>query len=140
MRLNSPDSPSIVVSASGMATGGRVVHHLKHFLPDKRNSVVLVGYQALGTRGRDLAQGATKVKMHGLYVPVRAEVAQVEGLSVHADADDILTWLSSCPEPPRTVYVVHGEPEAAEALSERIAADLGWVAVVPRMGEVVRLD
>ena len=138
--LNSPRSPCIILSASGMATGGRVVHHLKHLLPDARNSVVLVGYQAVGTRGRDLAEGASSLKMHGRYVPVRAEVTQVEGFSVHADADELLAWASSMPEPPTTTYVVHGEPKSSEALAHRIRSDLGWNAVVPRDGETVRID
>ncbi len=138
--LNSPRSPCIILSASGMATGGRVVHHLKHLLPDARNSVVLVGYQAVGTRGRDLAEGASSLKMHGRYVPVRAEVTQVEGFSVHADADELLAWASSMPEPPATTYVVHGEEAASEALARRIRSDLGWNAVVPRDGETVRID
>jgi len=138
--LNSPRSPCIILSASGMATGGRVVHHLKHLLPDARNSVLLVGYQAVGTRGRDLAEGASSLKMHGRYVPVRAEVTQVEGFSVHADADELLAWASSMPEPPATTYVVHGEEAASEALARRIRSDLGWNAVVPRDGETVRID
>lgn len=138
--LNSPRSPCIILSASGMATGGRVVHHLKHLLPNERNSVLLVGYQAVGTRGRDLAEGASSLKMHGRYVPVRAEVAQVDGYSVHADADELLAWASSMPRPPATTYVVHGEQRASEALARRIRGDLGWNAVVPRDGETVRID
>ncbi|MFC5177303.1 MBL fold metallo-hydrolase RNA specificity domain-containing protein [Nocardioides taihuensis] len=138
--LNSPTYPCIVVSASGMATGGRVVHHLAHQLPDPRNSVVLTGYQAEGTRGRQLLEGARQVKMHGRYVPVHAEVVQLADLSVHADADGILAWLARAPEPPRTVYVVHGEARAAHALAARVHEELGWVAVVPQQGERVRLD
>lgn len=140
MRLNRPDQPCIIVSASGMATGGRVVHHLAHQLPDSRNSVVLTGYQAVGTRGRQLLDGAREVKMHGRYVPVRAEVVDVPTFSVHADADEILAWLGRAPEPPEVVYVVHGEPSASEALARRVREDLGWRAVVPRLDERVRLD
>jgi metallo-beta-lactamase family protein len=136
-RLNRPKHPCIIISASGMATGGRVVHHLRHQLPDPRNTVVLTGYQAEGTRGRDLAQGATQVKMHGRYVPVRAEVVQVETLSVHADADEVLAWLSRMPDPPQAAYVVHGERRASAALAQRIGRELGWCAVVPRLGERV---
>ncbi len=138
--LNEPRSPCIIISASGMATGGRVVHHLKYLLPQERNSVVLVGYQAVGTRGRDLAEGATSLKMHGRYVPVRAEVVQVDGYSVHADADELLGWASAMPEPPTTTYVVHGELDASQTLARRIRAELGWNAVVPRDGETVRID
>jgi metallo-beta-lactamase family protein len=123
-----------------MATGGRVVHHLAHQLPDPRNCVVLTGYQAVGTRGRQLLEGATHLKMHGRYVPVRAEVVEVQNFSVHADAGEILQWLGGCPTRPSVVYVVHGEPESASALAGRISEELGWDAVVPRYGERVRLD
>ena len=139
MALNRPGKPCIIVSASGMATGGRVVHHLRHLLPDRENSVVLVGFQAAGTRGRDLVEGATEVKMHGRYVPVHAEIVQIDGFSVHADADEILGWLASAPSPPKVVYVVHGEPESSAALAARVRSELGWLAVVPHDGERVRL-
>jgi metallo-beta-lactamase family protein len=134
-RLNAPEWPCVIVSASGMATGGRVLHHLAELLPDPRNAVVLVGYQAVGTRGRLLAEGARTLKIHGRYVPVRADVATVQGYSVHADADDLVEWLAGAATPPHVVYVVHGEPAASEALAARVTADLGWPAVVPRMGE-----
>lgn len=139
IRLNRPGEPCIIVSASGMATGGRVVHHLAHQLPDPRNCVVLTGYQAAGTRGRQLLDGARQVKMHGRYVPVRAEIVDVPTFSVHADADELLAWLSSAGAP-EVVYVVHGEPSASAALAARIGDELGWCAVVPRLGEHVRLD
>ena len=139
-RLNRPGHPCIVVSASGMAAGGRVVHHLVHQLPDPRNCVVLTGYQAAGTRGRQLLEGARVLKMHGRYVPVKAEVVQVPNFSVHADADEVIAWLRRVPGEPRTVYVVHGEPAASSALAARVADELGWCAVVPRYGERVRLD
>lgn len=139
-RLNQPSRPCIIVSASGMATGGRVVHHLAHQLPDRRNTVVLTGYQAEGTRGRQLADGARHVKMHGRYVPVRAEVVVIQDFSVHADAGELVAWLSGMPQEPRAVYVVHGERPASEALARRIEDELGWCAVVPRLGERVRLD
>ncbi len=138
--LNHPEKPSIVVSASGMATGGRVLHHLAAQLPEARNSVVLTGYQAVGTRGRTLLEGATTVKIHGRYVPVRAEIVDDPEFSVHADAGELVSWLAELPEPPRTVYVVHGEPDPAQALAGRIHDELGWTAVLPRYGERVRLD
>ena len=138
--LNSPQEPCVIVSASGMATGGRVVHHLRHLLPERRNTVVLTGYQAVGTRGRDLAEGARQLKMFGRYVPVRAEVVMDDGFSVHADAGELMAWLSRLPEPPETVYVVHGEPPASAALAQRIRDELDWTAVVPRFGERVRVD
>lgn len=137
--LNDPGQPCIMLSASGMATGGRVLHHLKAMLPDPRHTVVLVGYQAVGTRGRDLVNGATVLKVHGEYVPVRAEVVDVQGWSVHADAAEILAWLASAAKPPEIVYVVHGEPAASAALAARIGRELGWLAVVPRDGERVRI-
>jgi metallo-beta-lactamase family protein len=140
MALNDLGVPCVIVSASGMATGGRVVHHLRRVLPDSRNAVVLVGYQAVGTRGRDLVEGVSQLKMHGRYVPVRAEVAQVEGFSVHADADEIVAWLSGVPEPPKVAYVVHGEPRAAQAMATRIRDELGWLVVVARDGERVLLS
>jgi metallo-beta-lactamase family protein len=138
-RLNRPSVPCIVISASGMATGGRVVHHLAEQLPDRRNTVVLTGYQAVGTRGRQLQEGARQVKIHGRYVPVRAEIVDVQDFSVHADADETLRWLARAPAPPENVYVVHGEPSAAAALADRIDRELGWCAVVPRYRERVRI-
>jgi len=139
-QLNRPKFPCILVSASGMATGGRVVHHLAHQLPDPSNCIVLTGYQAVGTRGRALLEGARHIKMHGRYVPVRAEVVQIPDFSVHADADELTAWVGSAPRLPRTVYVVHGEPHASAALARRLEDDLGVCAVVPRLGERVRLD
>jgi metallo-beta-lactamase family protein len=139
-RLNQPGFPCVLVSASGMATGGRVVHHLKQLLPDRRNSVVLAGYQAVGTRGRDLVDGARQVKIHGKYVPVHAEIVNLLQFSVHADATEIVDWLAELPAPPETCYVVHGEPAASNNLRDRIAAQLGWLCVVPQYLERVRLD
>jgi metallo-beta-lactamase family protein len=120
-----------------MASGGRVLHHLAHQLPDPRNTVVLVGFQAAGTRGRALLEGARSVKIHGGYVPVRAEIADLEEYSVHADADDILGWLGAMPTAPGACYVVHGEPDSSFALRDRIERELGWTAVVPEPGERV---
>lgn len=139
-QLNRPRYPCIIVSASGMAAGGRVVHHLAHQLPDPRNCVVLTGYQAGGTRGRQLQDGARHLKLHGRHVAVRAEVVEIPDFSVHADAEELLAWLGAAAQPPRTVYVVHGEARASAALARRIEKELGWCAVVPRLGERVRLD
>jgi len=139
MALNDLREPCIIISASGMATGGRVVHHLRHMLPDPRHTVVLTGYQAVGTRGRLLVDGAQELKMHGRYVKVRAEIVQDEEFSVHADADELMSWLDGLPEP-ETVYLVHGEPESAQALAGRIRAELGWTVAVPGPGERVRVD
>jgi metallo-beta-lactamase family protein len=137
--INEVRHPCVIVSASGMAAGGRVLHHLKARLPDPRTSVVLVGFQAAGTRGRLLAEGAAVVKIHGRYVPVKATVTQLEGFSAHADRRELLEWLRTASEPPEVTYVAHGEPDAARALADAIARDLGWLAVVPRLGERVAL-
>lgn len=131
--------PSIIISASGMATGGRVLHHLARLLPDNRNTVVLAGFQAAGTRGRSLADGARTVKLLGRHVPVRASVVAMQSLSVHADADDLVAWLASVEGPPETVFAVHGEPTAADALCDRIGRELDLAAVPPRQGERVSL-
>ncbi|KGN40788.1 beta-Casp domain-containing protein [Knoellia aerolata DSM 18566] len=138
--LNRPKTPCIIVSASGMANGGRVVHHLASMLPDPRHTVLLTGYQAVGTRGRALVDGAREVKIAGSYVPVRAEIARDEGFSVHADADELLAWLHELPHEPESVFVNHGEPSSAAALAERVRRELGAVVVVPRYGERVRVD
>lgn len=140
IRLNTPGSPCIIVSASGMATGGRVIHHLKHLLPQAYNTVLLTGYQAVGTRGRDLAQGAREVKIAGRYVRVRAEIVQLEEFSVHADADELVGWLGELPEPPETVHIVHGEVEASRALAARIRDELDCAVSVARYLERVLLD
>jgi metallo-beta-lactamase family protein len=138
--LESSDTgPCIVVSASGMATGGRVLRHLAHHLPDPRASVVLVGHQVAGTRGHRLIRGERAVKMLGRYVPVRAEVVNLSGFSVHADADEIVAWLRSAEAPPDICHTVHGEPEPAHALAGRIDRELGWAAAVPRDGERVKI-
>lgn len=135
---NHPRMPSIIISASGMATGGRILHHLKELLPDRRNTVAIVGFAAEGTRARQLLDGATEVKIHGRYVPVHAEVFSLNALSAHADSDELVAWATGAPAP-QTCYVVHGEPRSASALAERLRAQAGWMAVVPRDGERVRL-
>jgi metallo-beta-lactamase family protein len=134
--LNELASPAIIISASGMATGGRVLHHLARLLPDHRNAVVLCGFQAAGTRGRTLADGARSVKMLGRYVPVRATVMVVRSLSVHADG--LAAWIDALPRRPSTVFVVHGEERTSETFAERLA-DEGQNAVVPHQFETVRL-
>ncbi|MFJ5879761.1 MBL fold metallo-hydrolase RNA specificity domain-containing protein [Streptomyces sp. NPDC093088] len=134
--INSTGGPAVIVSSAGMATGGRVLHHLRRLLPDPRNTVVVVGFAAAGTRARDLVDGARVLKMFGEYVPVRAEVADVPHFSAHADAAQIVDWLRGAPAP-HTTYLVHGEPAASGALRDRIDRELGWTAVVPRSGEAV---
>ncbi|MFE7263729.1 MBL fold metallo-hydrolase RNA specificity domain-containing protein [Streptomyces sp. NPDC057592] len=134
--INSAPGPAVIVSSAGMATGGRVLHHLHRLLPDPRNAVVVVGFAAAGTRARDLVDGARTLKMFGEYVPVRAEVADLPHFSAHADADQIMDWLRGAPAP-HTTYVVHGEESSSDTLRERIDHELGWTAVVPRPGEAV---
>jgi metallo-beta-lactamase family protein len=137
--INEIRVPAIIVSASGMATGGRILHHLKQRLPDERSLVLLVGFQAAGTRGRLLADGARYVKIHGRYVPVRAEVRTIEGFSAHADRGETLDWLRGFGRAPAMTYVVHGEPDASATLATAIERELGWPAVCPRLNERVVL-
>jgi metallo-beta-lactamase family protein len=135
--LNAPGEPSVIISASGMATGGRVVHHLAGLAPDPRNLIVLAGFQVPGTRGWDLLHGANAIKAHGTYVPVRAAVMGVDDFSCHADADQLMSWLKQAPREPRACYVVHGEPDSARTLADRLHRELGWCAVAARDGEKV---
>ncbi|MEJ6023570.1 MBL fold metallo-hydrolase [Ramlibacter sp. PS4R-6] len=130
-RLNARKGPMVIVAASGMATGGRVVHHLKAFAPDRRNAIVLAGYQAGGTRGAALAAGARTVRIHGQDVPVRAEVVQLDDLSAHADGGEIVQWLRSFSQAPRRTFITHGEPAAADAMRLRIERELKWRCEVP---------
>jgi metallo-beta-lactamase family protein len=139
-QLTASKLPAIVISSSGMATGGRVLHHLKAALPDARNTVLFVGYQAEGTRGRQLVDGQKTVKIHGEIIPVQAEIALVESMSAHADSTEILRWLGGFTKPPRTTFIVHGEPVAMEALSGAIHERLGWTTKMPLHGETVTLD
>jgi metallo-beta-lactamase family protein len=132
--------PAVIISASGMASGGRVLHHLLHRLPNRGDTVILAGYQAEGTRVRALLNGARTLKLLGRYVPVHAEVVNVPAFSVHADREELLDWLRGAPRPPQATYVVHGEPAAAAALESAITSELGWTAVVPAYLEQVRLD
>ncbi len=137
--INHESGPGIIVSASGMATGGRVLHHLRHRLPEPRNTVVLVGFQAEGTRGRALLEGARAIKLLGRYVAVRASVVDVPAFSVHADRSELLAWLRSGAGRPDVTYVVHGEPAASETFRSAIERELSWTAVVPRYLENVRV-
>ena len=132
--------PAVIVSASGMATGGRVLHHLKALAPDPRNSVVFAGYQAGGTRGGRMVAGERSIRIHGEYIPINAEIVSLPGMSAHADAQQIVAWLRTAPKPPKAVYLNHGEPPAADALRERIERELGWPASVPQLGQTVEID
>ena len=131
--------PAVIIAGAGMATGGRVVHHLKKFLPDPRNSVALVGFQSVGTRGWQLLDGATSLKIHGEYVRVSAEIGNLTGFSVHADASELLDWTSTATGRP-DVFVVHGEPPASETLRRRIEERLDLLAVVPDYKEHIVLS
>lgn len=137
--LDSSPMPKIIVSASGMATGGRVIHHLKHYLPDPRSTVLFAGFQAEGTRGAAMLDGAATVKIHGGYVPVRAEIDSLPMLSAHADADEILRWLRGFERAPRETFIVHGEPGAADALRLRIKDELGWRCRAVEQNDVAEL-
>jgi metallo-beta-lactamase family protein len=134
------DHPAIVISASGMATGGRVLHHLAACLPDPKNTVLFVGFQAAGTRGRALVDGAASIKMHGTIIPVGARVVRIDSMSAHADANEILRWLGTFDSPPRQTFLVHGEPAAQDALKARIESSLGWAVHIPQHGETVEVS
>ncbi|WBY01323.1 MBL fold metallo-hydrolase [Ramlibacter tataouinensis] len=138
-RLNEMRVPAVIIAASGMATGGRVVHHLKAFAPDRRNTILLAGYQAAGTRGAALAGGAPEVKIHGEYVKVRAEVVSLGSLSAHADRSELLNWLGKLPSAPRQVFVTHGEPVASDSLRLAIEDTHGFACSVPEQRQEVEL-
>ena len=131
--LNDLNTPSIIISASGMATGGRVVHHLENMLPNPNNAILLVGYQAAGTRGQHLLTGAKSIKMFGKWVDVHAEIVQIEEFSVHADSEELLKWFASADTIPTSVFTVHGESESAEVFAKLIKDRLGWSAIVPKL-------
>jgi len=138
--LTASKTPAIVIAASGMATGGRVLHHLETALPDPRNTVLFVGYQAAGTRGRHLCDGVKQVKIHGRMVPVAARVERLDSMSAHADAGEIMRWLSGFSRAPAMTYLVHGEPPGLEALAARIGSAKGWPVHIAKYLEEVELD
>ena len=133
--LDHDPMPKIIIAGSGMATGGRVLHHLKVYAPHPEHTIMFTGYQAGGTRGASMVAGAERVKIHGQYWPVRAEVHNLDMLSAHADADEIMGWLAGMNTPPIQAFVVHGEADASEALRVRIKEELGWRACVPEFAE-----
>jgi metallo-beta-lactamase family protein len=130
-QINSVNTPAIIISASGMATGGRVLHHLEQRLPDSRNCVLLAGFQAQGTRGRALEDGAKSIQIHGQSVPVRAEVENLRQFSAHAGRSELMRWLRGIPAPPRQLFLVHGEPAAAQALGSAVQSELHWPVTLP---------
>jgi len=125
----------VIISASGMATGGRVLHHLEHYAADPKNTILFTGFQAGGTRGAAMVAGAQSIKMYGHYIPVRAEVHNLSMLSAHADQQELLRWAGSFKTPPRTTFIVHGEPQGADALRHALEEKLGWNCVVPDHGQ-----
>lgn len=137
--LDQRSGPMIIISASGMATGGRVIHHLKAFVGEPRNLVLLAGFQAPGTRGAALANGASTLRIHGQDFPVRAEVGQLHASSSHADGDGLLAWMRLLGRAPHRTFITHGEPAASDALRRRIEHELGWEASVPEYRETVEL-
>jgi metallo-beta-lactamase family protein len=137
--VSSRRGPMVVIAGSGMATGGRVLHHLKAFAPDSRNTIALVGYQAAGTRGAALAAHAPSIKIHGEYVPVRAAVESISSLSAHADYSETLTWLGAMSVPPERTFITHGEPAAADAFRRHVEETLHWPCTVPTYLEAVEL-
>jgi metallo-beta-lactamase family protein len=138
-QLTQSKTPAIIISASGMATGGRVLNHLVACLPDPRNTVLLVGFQAVGTRGRNLAEGAKTIRIHGQDVPVSARIESISQMSAHADSQEIMRWLAGFKRPPSMTFIVHGEPDAMEALSATIKGQLGWTTRMPEHRETIDL-
>jgi metallo-beta-lactamase family protein len=130
----------VIIAASGMMNGGRVLHHALRLLPDENAIVVFVGYQAAGTLGRCVADGAKQVKVLGQWVPVRCRVEKIGGFSAHADWKEIVQWLEGMPSAPKRVFVTHGEPDAAEAMAGHIRDRFGWQIEVPQYGERVELN
>ena len=138
--LGSRRDPMVILSASGMATGGRILHHLKELAPDPRNTILLPGFQAPGTRGDALARGVESIKVHGVRVPVRARVQQLDILSAHADQKGLLNWLGACQRPPHQVFVTHGEPVPADTLRQLATERFGFQTCVPDLGDSFTLE
>lgn len=137
--LNEKKGPMVIISASGMATGGRILHHLKAFAPDPKNHILLAGFQAAGTRGRQIQDGAKEIKIFREFIPVRAQVDVLENISAHADYTEIIQWLEESNIHPKKVFITHGEPEAAEALKGHLSKRFGWSCEVPQHDQVYDL-
>lgn len=138
--LNNKGFPAVIISASGMATGGRILHHLAHRLPDPRNTVLFIGFQANGTRGQLLKDGAREIRIHGEQVTVRAHIRTMESFSAHADSSEILRWLKSFKSPPRNTFIVHGETDGSEGLAAEIKKHLSWKTYIPDYLESIDLQ
>lgn len=140
IQINEAYGPGVIISASGMATGGRILHHLAQRLPHPQNTILFIGYQAEGTRGRTILEGKPEVKIHGNYVPVQAKIEQISSFSGHADYNEILAWLMAFNKPPQMTFIVHGEPAASAALADKIRAKFGWKVAIPQFGNGFDLD
>jgi len=139
-KINDVHSPAIIISASGMATGGRVLHHIARLAPDRKNAILLAGFQAEGTRGRALEEGAKTVRIHGEDIPVGAEVLNLRQFSAHAGKSELLRWLTGLPAPPRQTYLTHGEPQASAALKAAIESQFHWRVALPQYLQTVDLN
>ncbi|HMG75948.1 MAG TPA: MBL fold metallo-hydrolase, partial [Pyrinomonadaceae bacterium] len=138
-RLNKAEGARIIVAASGMMSGGRILHHALRLLPDENAIVVFVGYQAAGTLGRRVADGEKQVKVLGQWIPVRCRIEKIGGFSAHADWKEVVRWLEDMPAPPRKVFITHGEPDAANAMAGHLRDRFGWQIEVPQYGEKFEL-
>ncbi|MEQ8837491.1 MAG: MBL fold metallo-hydrolase RNA specificity domain-containing protein, partial [Lacipirellulaceae bacterium] len=136
--LNNINGGAIIIASSGMMTGGRIVHHLKRRLSDPKTTIVMGGYQAIGTRGRKLEEGAETLRIHGLDIPVSAAIEKVPGLSGHADRKDLLRWLKDLSQPKQT-FLTHGEPDSMDAFADTLREDRGWEVTCPELGETHEL-
>jgi metallo-beta-lactamase family protein len=138
-KINASQYPAIIISSSGMATGGRILHHLAQRMPDPKNTILFIGFQAPGTRGHAIKNGAKEIRMFGMEIPVRAKVTALEQFSDHADPPEMLEWLHTFPSKPKHTYLVHGEPDAASALRDTIEEQLGWSVEVAQWMQKVQL-
>jgi metallo-beta-lactamase family protein len=138
--INSYKKNAIIISASGMAAGGRILHHLVNRLPNEKNILLLIGYQAQGTRGRSILEGNPTVKIHGQHIPIRAKVESISGFSGHGDYNEILAWLMAFNKKPKMTFLVHSEPDACISMAERIQDRLGWKTMIPEYGQSIELE
>ena len=138
--INDRKGGAIIISANGMVNGGRILHHMVHRLPHPENTILFIGYQAEGTRGRLLLDGEKSIKIHGQQIPVKAKIESISGFSGHPDSNEILAWLMGFNRPPEKTFIVHGEPESSAALAERIREKLGWNVVIPEFSQSFEID
>jgi metallo-beta-lactamase family protein len=138
--INNYKKNAIIISASGMASGGRILHHLVNRLPNEENILLLIGYQAQGTRGRSILEGNPTVKIHGKQIPIRAKVETISGFSGHGDYNEILAWLMAFNKKPKMTFLVHSEPDACNSMATKIQNQLGWKTVIPEYGQTYELE